>query len=290
LDNNPPRRTGEGFYQAHPPPPSGPNTVERRDEIRQWRERDGYPPGPEVNRFRDRSNDRPRGRFHDNATHIHPSRGRPPLPPGVHNHASWGPRPVEIVEKDKDREPYEPWNDRKFPPRGSPPPPPPPARWEEPPHAHRTRATDTFDDRFIPRDVAERGRYPPPVPSPDVPMRDNFRDNPRVRPRSPSPAGRPAGAYDDAHRASKRARDEYDAPPPPPPPGRPPYYDEPRREPPAVFGGGGRVASPGYYDPRTPGVSGPRDPSLYGRDRAPDPYVRRDMPPPFYPRERYPPR
>ncbi|KAF8500602.1 hypothetical protein BU17DRAFT_102466 [Hysterangium stoloniferum] len=288
LDNNHPRRTDEAFYPPHPPPAPGSNNADRRDEVRQWRER--YPPsysGPEANRGRDRSNDRPRGRFPDNPTHIHPPRGRPPQPPAGHNHASWGARPVEIAEKDKDREGYEPWNDRKFPPRGSPPPPPPP-RWEEQSHAHKGRPTDTYDDRFVPRDIAERGRYPP-APSPDVPMRDTYRDNPRVRPRSPSPTGRPAGVYDDAHRAPKRARDEYDAPPPPP--GRPPYYDEARREPPTEFGAGPRVSSPTYF---TPAASGPRDSSLYGRDRAPEPYVRRDMPPPrsppFYPRERYPPR
>jgi len=201
---------------------------------------------------------------------------------------------VDARDKDKERDRYDGWSgvDRKYPPPdvSTTSPPPPPSRWEEPTvHGHRplhARLTDTYDDRFISRDAAERARYPPPSPSEDVPMRDGFRENPRVRPRSPSPTGRPPGGFDDAHRA-KRAREEYETSP------RPPYYDDARRPGPAAEYPA-RAASPPYYDPRAPAMPSHRDPSPYARDRALDPYPRRDMPPPrsppYYGRERYPPR
>ncbi|KAF8575566.1 hypothetical protein K439DRAFT_732358 [Ramaria rubella] len=300
LDANPPRRASDGFY---PPPQSPvPPVIERREEIRQWREREGYPPASYSSADGDR--DRPRrypdardwhsdvyGRDRDPRSadvDVHP-RGRPPPAPP----ASWDrDRPsLEARDKDKERDGYEGWGgpERKYAGSGAPP-----SRWEDAaPHSHthphrplHTRLTDNYDDRFVPRDVAERARYPP-LPNEDVVMRDNYRDNPRVRQRSPSPTRRP-GVFDDTHRAPKRARDEYEPPP------RPPYFDDARRGPPAEYPPRA-LSPPSYYDPRAPGLVNPRDPSPYNRDRAPEPYPpRRDMPPPrsppYYARERFPPR
>lgn len=279
LEPNVPRRVSDNFY---PRPPSAASSVtERREEIRQWREREGYTPisyaASEADRERTRRYNETR-EWHEDAygrerdlrvpdADVHPPRPPPPAP------SSWNRE--RSIDKDKDGDGYEGWvgAEKKFPARGVSPPPTP-SRWEEPViHPHRplhTRLTDTYDDRFIPREVAERARYPGEIL--------DYRENPRVRPRSPSASRRP-GIYDDAHRAPKRAREEYEAP------SRVPYDYPPPPQVPAP--------SP-YYDPRASVISRPRAPSPYDRDRVPDPYARRDMPPPrsppYYARERYEPR
>ncbi|KAF8513609.1 hypothetical protein JB92DRAFT_2922562 [Gautieria morchelliformis] len=286
LDPNVSRRVSDNFYAPTASP--APAIVERREEVRQWREREGYPPAPysssdpererarrypEAREWQGDAYNRERDpRVADLDVHTRPRPPPPPPPP-----TSWDrDRSVDMRDKDKDRDGYENWPsaERKYPGPDAAPPPP---RWEDPAmHTHRplhTRLTDTYDDRFIPRDIAERGRYPPP-PVPNDSM--NYRDNPRVRQRSLSPVRRP-GVYDDTHRAPKRSREEYEAP------SRAPYEYAPR--PPSP---------PPYYDPRAPALANPRDPSPYSRDRVPDPLHRRDMPPPrsppYYPRDRYPPR
>ncbi|KIJ40913.1 hypothetical protein M422DRAFT_32029 [Sphaerobolus stellatus SS14] len=249
MDPSIPRRP-ESYY---PPTPSP--GVDRREEVRQWRERESYPSygGPdERERARRYAETREwpgamsgRERVRDIDIDVPPARGRGPP-------ASW----------DRERPDYEAGWERKHPPPSvrvhSPA-----ARWEDP---HRPPPIPpAYEDRFIPRDAP---RYPPvPSPAPEP----SYRENPRVRQRSPSTT-----AYDDTHRVPKRVRDDYE---------RPPYYDDARRAdyPPPPPLPPPHVPSPAYYDPRDP---------AYGRDRAPDPY-RRDMPPPpgFYPpRERYPPR